>query len=292
MYRAKELGRAQQAIFDEELHALATQQLRRENELRWALDREEFTLVYQPIYHLDDRRVRGFEALLRWRHPSLGLLLPADFIPLAEETGLIVPIGQWVFDAACRQLKRWLEVDPEISMSINLSNRQFSDPGLLDSLVAVISATEVPADRLILEITESFIVRNPHVAGKLMAQLKTLGVRLSLDDFGTGYSSLSYLDRYPLDALKIDKSFVSELSDSVQRQAIVKAIVELGHSLRMEVVAEGVESPGQLERLANMGCDMGQGYLFTKPVPPETAERILKAANSPTRSPHGIALRV
>ena len=290
MYRAKELGRAQQAVFDEELHALATQQLRRENELRRALDRNEFVLAYQPIYHFRDGRVRGFEALIRWRHPSLGLLLPGDFIPLAEETGLIVPIGHWVFDTACRQLQQWLQVDPGISMSINLSNRQFSDPGLLDSLVGVIAETRVPAHRIILEITESFIVRNPEVAGDLMGQLKGLGVQLSLDDFGTGYSSLSYLDRYPLDALKIDKSFVADLSENVQRQAIVKAIVDLGNSLRMEVVAEGVESEGQRDRLVRIGCELGQGYLFTKAVSPEAAGRMLRAANRKRKVPQGLAV--
>ena len=290
MYRAKEMGRAQQAVFDEELHALATHQLRRENELRRALDRREFTLVYQPIYRFQDRRVRGFEALIRWQHPSQGLLPPGDFIPLAEETGLIVPIGRWVFRAACEQLHTWLQIDPEISMSINLSNRQFSDPGLLDALVGVIAETRVPANRLILEITESFIVRNPDVAGSLMAQLKGLGVQLSLDDFGTGYSSLSYLDRFPLDALKIDRSFVSELSDNVERQAIVKAIVDLGHSLQMEVVAEGIESARQLDRLVSIGCGLGQGFLFTKAVAPEAARRILMAANGQEKSPQALAV--
>jgi diguanylate cyclase (GGDEF)-like protein/PAS domain S-box-containing protein len=267
MYRAKARGPGQSEVFDQELHTIAATQLRLEDEIRRALDRQEFTLLYQPVYSLDDFRVRSLEALVRWQHPTRGLLSPDVFIPLAEETGLILPIGRWAILEACRQLGSWLPLNPDLSVSVNLSGRQFSDPKLLPGLTRSMSRFAIPAKHLILEVTESSIIGSRE-APVLMNQLKDLGAELSLDDFGRGYSSLSYLDQYPLDIVKIDKSFIAELSASRERQAITRAIIELGRALKMRVVAEGIETEEQLTWLLDAGCRFGQGFFFCKPLSP------------------------
>jgi EAL domain-containing protein (putative c-di-GMP-specific phosphodiesterase class I) len=284
MYRAKEKGPGHHAVYDSRLHAQAMTQLRMESDLRRALERDELTLAYQPVFQLETRSVQGFEALVRWNHPDRGQILPGEFIPLAEETGLIVPLGRWVLGRACEQLHKWHTDQPGLTMSVNISSRQFADPGFLEDVATVLRDNEIPAGRLQLEITESLIVENSEAAHSLMQGLKDLGVVLSLDDFGTGYSSLSYLHRFPIDILKVDRAFVSGEHAEVGRPAILGAIVALAHSLEMDVVAEGIETVTQAERLRVLDCEYGQGYWFARPIPAAEASLLLEGA-LPSSSP-------
>jgi diguanylate cyclase (GGDEF)-like protein/PAS domain S-box-containing protein len=278
MYRAKSLGKARHEVFDKAMHAVAMNLLHLETDLRRALDRQEFFIQYQPLVALDDFRLRGFEALVRWQHPERGLISPMDFIPVAEDTGQILAIGQWALHEACRQMRRWQKrypSDPPLSISVNLSGRQFTQPNLIEQVRDILADTKLDPRSLKLEITESVVMENIDTATEMLRQLRALGVQLSIDDFGTGYSSLSYLHRFPIDTLKIDRSFVMQMVDNNENIEIVRTIVMLAQNLGMDVVAEGVETKEQLALLRKLGCENGQGYFFSRPVSVGGAEKII-----------------
>ena len=279
MYRAKSNGRAQSVVFDRSLDSSAVDRLQLEMELRSALERDELELHYQPILDLKTGAIEDFEALIRWRHPLHGLVAPEGFISLAEETGLIIPIGQWVLETACHQLKRWHRMlgNEELSVSVNISARQFQHPTLLADIARALRMADLPAHCLTVEVTESLAMRDAASAATTLAQLKELGVGVAIDDFGTGYSSLSYLHRFPCDVLKIDRSFVSRLGHERPDEAIVEAIVALAHALDMAVTAEGIETGEQLARLTALGAERAQGYYFSRPVATATASELLVA---------------
>ena len=268
MYRAKENGKARYEVFDHGMHARAVSRLQLESDLRQAVEQKEFCVYYQPIVSLKTGRLAGFEALVRWNHPRRGLVSPADFIPVAEETGLIVPIGEWVLQEACRYLRECQMAHAShrsLSLSVNLSARQVAQPDLLDRIKEALAVSKLSPHCLKLEITESVVMENAEAATVMFKQLRALGVQLSIDDFGTGYSSLSYLHRFPLNYLKIDRSFVSRLTTD-NDNAIVRTISTLARNLGMEVIAEGIETEEQYQQLRMLGCEYGQGYLFSHPV--------------------------
>jgi len=280
MYRAKTGGRNRVEVYDQRLRERAVTQLRIEADLRSAIERGELVLHYQPIVELDSGDLAGFEALTRWLHPERGWIPPIDFIPVAEETGLIVPMGRWVAEEAARQLSEWNLAFPgrRLFMSVNVSGKQFKDDDLVGELQAVLQRhPEVDAAAVKLEITESLLMEDPRRSEEIMRQLKALGLHLSLDDFGTGYSSLSYLSRFPLDTLKIDKSFVRGIADGAQSAEIVRIIATLANTLRMDVVAEGIESREEVEFLRSLPTRYGQGFLFGRPLPPEKAALMIEA---------------
>lgn len=278
MYRAKALGRSRYELFNPGMHTRVVALLHLENDLRRAVERQEFLLHYQPIISLANQRLIGFEALIRWQHPQRGLVPPAEFIPVAEETGLIIPIGQWVLQEACRQTQIWQTQyprNPLLMISVNLSGRQFSEPNLIGQIEQVLQETHLPAHCLKLEITESVIMENAESARTMLLQLKALGVNLSIDDFGTGYSSLNYLHRFPLDTLKIDRSFISQIDSDGEQLEIVHTIVTLAWNLGMDVIAEGVETAKQLAQLKALKCEYGQGFFFSKPMDTTAATALL-----------------
>lgn len=269
MYRAKSSGKDCYRIFDHDMYVNAAKLLKTETDLRRALERNEFELHYQPIISLSDGKISEFEALLRWQHPEKGMVSPMEFVPIAEDTGLIVPIGNWVIKEACRQLKIWQEngsVDQNLIMSVNLSPKQIARTDLHEFIEQTLQQTQVSPINFNLEITESAIMENGEIAENLLNLLKDLGVWLTTDDFGTGYSSLSYLHRFPIDRLKIDRSFVNDMTSQSKNSEIIRTILTLARSLRMEVVAEGIETKEQLALLKALDCDFGQGYIFSKPV--------------------------
>ncbi len=274
---AKELERNSYQFYTAELNTKAFVRFALETSLRRAVEKQEFTLAYQPQVCLATGKVTGVEALIRWAHPELGLVAPMQFIPLAEETGLIVPIGEWVLRTACTQCKVWSDAGQEMRVAINLSAGQFKDPGLIEMIRAILEATGVKPELIELEITESMLMENIDSSIDRMASLTQFGCRLSIDDFGTGYSSLNYLKRFPVDVLKVDRSFVSDLANSEDDAMIVKAIVTLAHNLNLEVVAEGVETREHLSYLSYLGCDFIQGYLVSKPVPVAQVESFFGA---------------
>lgn len=279
MYRAKALGKSRFEIFAAGMLTEAVNRLQLESDLITALDNQEFLLYYQPIIHLATGDLAGFEALVRWHQKDRGFILPSAFIPAAEESGLIMPLGQWIFEEACRQLHTWHQEFPELqhlTMSVNLSNRQFGQSDLVNQIESTIRETGVRGDCVRLEITESMVMGDVDAAIDLMLRLKSLDLKLAIDDFGTGYSSLSYLHRFPMDTLKVDKSFVGRLEQSLEDQAIIHTILTLGKKLGMEVVAEGVETIEQVHMLKDESCDYGQGYFFAKPLSREDAWELLK----------------
>ena len=268
MYKAKASGANKYELFDETLHTQVVNRLRLETDLHHSLDRNEFRLHYQPIVSLVDRQVVGFEALIRWRHPQRGYVSPEEFIPLAEETGMIIPLGEWILWEVCARLKKWqLQFDnPNLTMSVNISQKQLSRPHLIDSSLEIVQKTGLEPSCLQLEITESLLMQDVQITMETLKQLKFLGFGLYLDDFGTGYSSLSYLHSLPIDTLKIDRSFVRAIDLQGNNSEIVEAIVMMAKSLGLKVIAEGIETPAQLARLQTLECFYGQGYLFTKPL--------------------------
>ncbi|HEX6912589.1 MAG TPA: EAL domain-containing protein [Longimicrobium sp.] len=272
MYQAKGRGRARCELFDPTMHTTALARLTLETDLRGALEREEFELAYQPLVSLGDGRIAGFEALARWRHPRRGMLQPAEFIPVAEETGLIVPLGRWVLREACRQMREWnRRYGASLSVNVNLSPRQFADGAVARDVAAALRESELPAGFLKLEITEGLLMGEAGPVASTLDELKALGVELCIDDFGTGYSSLSYLHRFPIDTLKIDRSFVARLNADGQSEQIVRTILVLAQTLKMRAVAEGVETSEQAEQLRGMGCEYAQGFRFARPLPGEEA---------------------
>ena len=269
MYRAKAQGKACYEVFDKGMHTHAVYVLQMENDLRRAIDREELRVYYQPIVSLDNGKLAGFEALIRWQHPERGFINPSDFIPLAEDTGLIVPLGLWILRKACLQLTKWQwqsAGNRSLFMSVNLSGKQVAQPALVDQIRNILEETNVEARHLKLEITESAVMDNAEMAVQLLKRLKGLGVQLSIDDFGTGYSSLGYLHRFPVNTLKIDRSFVGRIGEAAENIEIVRTIVSLAENMGMEVVAEGIETLSQLKQLRKLKCQYGQGYLFSRPV--------------------------
>jgi diguanylate cyclase (GGDEF)-like protein/PAS domain S-box-containing protein len=279
MYRAKHSGKARYAIFEEAMSARAMERLELSNDLRRALEREEFAVHYQPQVSLATGKTMGFEALVRWEHPERGQLLPARFIPLAEETGLIVPIGQWVLREACHQAKEWnrqYPSDPSLIVCVNLSAKQLRDPNLYRVVGQILEESGLEPGSLELEITESVAMEDAPATAAALEELHTLGVRVIIDDFGTGYSSLSYLEKFPMDYIKIDRSFVGELEGETGSRVLVKVMIDLVHTLGLEVIAEGVETTGQLERLREMGSDIAQGRYFSRPLPSEAAASLLE----------------
>jgi diguanylate cyclase (GGDEF)-like protein/PAS domain S-box-containing protein len=262
MYRAKGAGRARFEVFDQAMREHVTAVMRTENDLRRALDRDELRAHYQPIVDLQSGEIRAFEALVRWQHPERGLLAPAEFVPLAEETGLVVPMGEWMLRKACAQARAFCRRFPELSVHVNLSARQLGDSRLVERVRQALADSGLDPHKLVLEITETALMESADTAVLKVAALKELGIRLHLDDFGTGYSSLSYLHRFPIDALKVDRSFVSRMVENEDACTIVRSILGLAHSLRLTVIAEGVETEEQARLLRNLGCDQAQGHLF------------------------------
>ena len=282
MYRAKSMGKARYEVFDKEMHTHAVNLLNLETDLRRALDRREFTVYYQPIVSLGTGEVKGFEALLRWRHPQHGFIAPDEFIPVAEETGLILPIGRWALEEACRQMREWQAQFPKAAgmyVSVNLSARQFANPELCEQIEEALETTGLGPQSLKLEVTESVVMENIEKTIEMLRQLRSMGVESSIDDFGTGYSSLSYLHHFPSTTLKIDRSFISRMGGVGENSEIVRTILLLARNLGMQVVAEGVESVEQLAQLRALACDFGQGYLFSKAINAAAVGRTLSEAS-------------
>jgi diguanylate cyclase (GGDEF)-like protein/PAS domain S-box-containing protein len=280
MYRAKEHGRGQAEIFDDGMRTRIRNRLRTEQDLAGCIEQRQLRLHYQPIVELPGQRVVGVEALVRWQHPERGLLPPAEFIDLAEDSGMIVPIGTWVLEEACRQARSWQEAGCRgLRIAVNLSARQLTQSGFVETAAAILKAAELDPDRvqLDLEVTETLLMSDPDATARTLGALRQLGVGLSIDDFGTGYSSLAYLKWFPVDVVKIDRSFVAAIDTDPRDLAIVQAVVELGHALDLTVLAEGVETQAHAARLADAGCDLAQGYHFARPAPADEITRRLLA---------------
>jgi diguanylate cyclase (GGDEF)-like protein/PAS domain S-box-containing protein len=278
MYRAKLRGRARHEVFRADMRAGAVLQMSLENDLRHSMDRGELRVMYQPIWSLASGRIVGFEALVRWDHPTHGAMQPADFIPIAEETGLILPLGEWVLRQACQRLSHWntgVVADEPVWMSVNVAARQLTHPGLLEVVKNTIAESRIEASRLKLEITESMIMADAVAAVGALEQLKSLGIHLLMDDFGTGHASLSYLHRLPISTIKIDRYFVGRIDSNSECLEIVRTILNLSRSLSMDVVAEGVENAAQREVLQSLGCEYVQGYLLSPPLDADAAERLI-----------------
>ena len=289
MYDAKAEGKGRATIFRPELHAENVKRLEFEGQLRRAIESEQLRLQYQPIFDLASGRVSGYEALVRWEHPVRGILPPLEFIPLAEETGLIIPLGRWVLRQACRQFRRWQQEEgwpAGIGLTVNVSARELRSSGFPGDVARVLHETRLPGERLTLELTESVLVADADVVTERMLSLKKLGVRIAIDDFGSGYSSLSYLQRLPVDMLKIDRTFVSTLNQGAAGSAVMQAALAIGRTLEIATVAEGVERPEQLARLKLMGCRLAQGYHFAPPLGPDAAAAlVLGTARGPRAVP-------
>jgi diguanylate cyclase (GGDEF)-like protein len=278
MYRAKE-NKTGCEIFKLEMGLQASSILETERGLRDALENNELKAFYQPIVALRSGKLLGFEALMRWEHPTRGLVSPADFIPVAEQTGLIIPMTLWIMREACSQLAKWQMQSLDyrhLLVSVNLSSQHFAEPDLVEQVRDVLLATKLEPHHLKLEITESAVMENAEETIRAMEKLRSLGVRLSIDDFGTGYSSLSYLHQFPIDTLKVDRSFVSRIGKNGENSQIVRAIMALAQSLELEVIAEGIETVEQLETLRNLGCRYAQGYLMSKPLPQANMDKLLE----------------
>jgi diguanylate cyclase (GGDEF)-like protein len=273
--RAKEQGGNSYQFYTADMHSKALKRLALENNLRRALERSEFEVYYQPKIDTNTRQIVGMEALVRWHHSELGLVSPMEFIPLAEATGLIVPIGEWVLRTACAQSNLWQNEGFALHVAVNLSARHFQQQNLAETIIEILKETGFNPSRLNLEITESSIMKNAELAVKTLSELKRAGIKISIDDFGTGYSSLGYLKRLPIDVLKIDKSFVLDVTTNPDDMALVMAIIMLAHNLRLKVFAEGVETEEQLDLLHRLGCDEWQGYLYSKPVSAENFKKLL-----------------
>ena len=287
MYRAKALGKGQYHIFAPAMHDAALQLLHLESNLRKAINQQEFIVHYQPIIDLSDGKIAGFEALVRWQHPQYGMISPQSFIPIAEETSLIIPIDRWVLQQACHQLRLWQKeklTDYPLFISVNLSARQFAQLDLIDQIDQILTETQLNPQCLKLEITESAIMDNVNFAAVILQKLRERSIGLSIDDFGTGYSSLSYMHSFPVSSLKIDRSFVQRLDGNPENLGLIPAIISIAKTMGMSAIAEGIETTQQLNQLKTLGCDFGQGYLFSKPVEAQRATELIASANpSPLR---------
>lgn len=293
MYRAKAAGKARYEVFNCEMHVRNLNLLQIENDLRRAIERREFEVYYQPIYNLESREIIEFEALLRWKHPEHGMISPADFIPLAEESGLIVPIGKWILEESANQTTEWQKKYPSfqnLAVSVNLSAKQLVSPDFTAQVCEIIGKSGLSPRCLKLEVTETAVMENADLAFEILSELCSLGVRISSDDFGTGYSSLSYLHRFPFERLKIDRSFIGKMDIDIRSEEIVRSIVNLAKNLNLEAVAEGIEKEEQLKLLISLGCPAGQGYYFSKPLSAEFAEKILQKNASENLSEQKILL--
>ena len=281
MYYAKDNEEHHYVIFDQKMHIRAVTRLQLETDLRFAIERQEFEMFYQPIIGLDTATLVGFEALVRWNHPQRGLVPPNEFIPVAENTGLIIPMTVQILNSACSQVVKWQELDPgrPLSVAVNLSGKHFGHPALVEQINTVISETGIDPSLLKLELTESAVMENAETAIYMLKQIKQTGVQISIDDFGTGYSSLSYLHRFPIDLLKVDRSFVSAMEENTENGEIVRTVIALAKALNLKVVAEGIESIHQFHQLRILGCEYGQGYLFSRPLPVDDIERLLSDNN-------------
>ncbi len=280
MHQAKTGGKARTEIYQRHTHQQARSLFQLETDLRRALTDEQLKLYYQPIINMKTGKLSGFEALARWPHPERGFVPPSEFIPLAEETGIIVPLGQWALMNACRDLQIWRRSHPEasnLSISVNVSGIQFTRSDVVKDISSVLQETGLPAGRLRIELTESTVMGNPEIAAQIQKRLKDLGVELALDDFGTGYSSLSYLQRFPLDYLKVDRAFVNHIDTNKENREIAEIIILLAKALDLKLVAEGIEEPAQRDVIKSLGCEYGQGFLFSKAVPFDEADEIVAA---------------
>jgi EAL domain-containing protein (putative c-di-GMP-specific phosphodiesterase class I) len=274
MYCAKNQGKARYVVFDETMKIEAIEQIQLEADLRKAVERKEFIIHYQPIISLSDGSISGFEAVLRWQHPQKGIVLPDEFIPILEETNLVIPVSEWALREACLQIGKWQELmkNKLIFVCVNLSIKQFLQTNFIESIQHIIKETEIHVQNLCLEVTEGMIMGTPQTTAGILFRIRDLNIQLYLDDFGTGYSSLSYLHHFPISAIKIDKSFIQRLIQSEDDALIVQAIINLGKNLKKDVIAEGVETIEQLERLISLGCPKVQGFYFSKPIAAEDIE--------------------
>ena len=278
MYAAKSEGKSQYCVYDPMMESSMVSHLQLAGELQRAIERDELVVFYQPSVVLSSQKIAGLEALVRWQHPTRGLVLPNDFIPIAEESGLILSIGRWVLRQACMQTREWqlaYPTDPPLSVAVNVSARQIHQPGLVQVVIDALSESGLPPESLVLEITETLVMQDAELAITRLNELKALGIRLAIDDFGTGYSSLSYLRRFPVDILKIDKSFVDGVGQLGKERELAQSIIELGQTLNLEIVAEGVERSDQLGWLKSRNCDLAQGFLFAKALDAETISALL-----------------
>jgi diguanylate cyclase (GGDEF)-like protein len=282
LYRAKEAGKNRYVVFESEMYTTMHSRHELELDLQAAIGTDQFFLCYQPIFNLSDMSVIGVEALLRWNHPTRGLLQPDEFIPALELSGLIIPVGRWVINEACRQAMVWRERGQVVKMSVNASARQLDADTLLDDVCSALGESGLPAELLIVEITETCLMRDAKGALVQLNALKALGVRIAIDDFGTGYSSLAYLQQFPVDSLKIDRSFIAGMGKSPEGDTLIHTLIQLGKALKLETLAEGIEEAEQLAQLRGEECDVGQGYFFARPVAPEEVERFFTPASSPT----------
>lgn len=283
MYMSKSNGKDRYTVFKSEMRDSLVKRVQLEADMRYGINHKEFEVFYQPIVELHSEQIIGIEALVRWNHPKYGLIYPLDFIPLAEETGLIVPLGQWIIEKACTQASEWqtqFGFGERLSITVNIAGRQFQEDGLLQTVEAALAKSGLPPNSLILEITESTMLMNTESTIKKLTELKSLGLRLAIDDFGTGYSSLSYLQRFPVDILKIDKSFVEKISLGKEGAAVTRAIITMSDTLHLKTIAEGVESPVQQTELQNLGCEFGQGFHFAEPLRSADMNEFLRQSTS------------
>jgi predicted signal transduction protein with EAL and GGDEF domain len=282
LYQAKAAGRDGYVLFEPAMQLAALDRLELKSDLDSALAGNQFFLLYQPIFDLDNVRMRGVEALIRWNHPTRGVISPDDFIPVLEDSGMIMEVGRWVLDQACAQAASWHARGYATTVSVNVSMRQLESESLVDHVRSALVSSGLDAGSLIIEVTESTLMRDAHATVSRLRKLKEIGVMIAIDDFGTGYSSMAYLRQFPVDVLKIDRSFVADMDGSPDAAALIHTLVELGRTLGLITLAEGIEDAAQLEGLRSERCDSGQGFIFSKPVSPERIERLFERAGEPS----------
>jgi predicted signal transduction protein with EAL and GGDEF domain len=275
MYQAKLEGKGGYVVFEPAMQAAVEDRVNLEWDLRGALERDELFLLYQPTFDLRTRETTGVEALIRWNHPTRGVVAPVDFISVAEETNLIIPIGRWVLDTACAQGAAWAAAGHPIRMSVNVSARQLDREQLIEEVRTALETSGLAAESLTLEITETTLMRDAEEAKRRLHELKALGVHIAIDDFGTGYSSMAYLQQFPVDAIKIDRSFIAGIADTTESHALIRTLIQLGKALKLETLAEGIEDHGQLDELLRQDCDTGQGFLYARPMTVEALGNFL-----------------